>query len=177
MADYKGADVDIVEFLRARLDEDEAWALGASSEYGRAATSGERWHWQDSDTDEDIKPDPALQGEYMDEENALGLRSVELYPYGSIPGEGPHMILNHVQEIEPAVAGHIARHDPARVLREVEAKRRIVGLAGPIVEAVPEDDWGETMHETAMAEALRPVLRLLALPYADHPDYRQEWKP
>lgn len=49
---------------------------------------------------------------------------------------------------------HIARHDPARVLAECEAKRRIVD---------------ESRSRLAM--------RLVALPYADHPDYREEWKP
>jgi hypothetical protein len=43
---------------------------------------------------------------------------------------------------------------PARVLAECESKRRIVTECG----------W-----ET--------VMRHLALPYADHPDYRDEWRP
>ena len=57
-------------------------------------------------------------------------------------------------------------HEPGcapRILDECEAKRRIVdkvydvrGVAG--------------IH-------LDEVLRLLALPYADHPDYRDEWRP
>lgn len=45
----------------------------------------------------------------------------------------------------------------ARVLAEIEAKRRIV-------------EWF-----TKPSDLL--ILRCLALPYADHPDYRQEWKP
>jgi hypothetical protein len=60
-------------------------------------------------------------------------------------------------------AAHVARHDPARVLAECEAKRRIVDSEGsPYVEG----------HVPATR-----TLRFLALPYADHPDYRQEWKP
>ena len=59
---------------------------------------------------------------------------------------------------------HIAWHDPARVLAECEAKRRIVEVAryapdGP-------GGWG-----------FRRILINLALPYADHPDYRDEWRP
>ncbi|MFD0408613.1 DUF6221 family protein [Kitasatospora sp. NPDC127116] len=55
---------------------------------------------------------------------------------------------------------HIARHDPARVLADVDAKRRVLAD----VESFTEDG--------ALA-----VLQLLALPYADHPDYRPEWAP
>lgn len=65
---------------------------------------------------------------------------------------------------------HIARHDPARVLREVEAKREVVRLA----------ERAHDYHGTFMngfAAALEGALRLFALPYADHPDYRQEWRP
>ena len=43
---------------------------------------------------------------------------------------------------------------PARVLAECEAKRRIVEL---------------------ISSPGMQVFRLLALPYADHPDYREEW--
>ena len=48
--------------------------------------------------------------------------------------------------------------DPAHILAECAAKRRIVN---PV--------W--------WSEAGGQVLELLALPYADHPDYRAEWKP
>jgi hypothetical protein len=63
-----------------------------------------------------------------------------------------------------------ARHvrvlfDPARVLAECEAKRRIVARQ-PGLRA--RDDVRDVWWD---------VLALLALPYADHPDYRPEWKP
>ena len=58
---------------------------------------------------------------------------------------------------------HIARHDPARVLRECEAKRRIVETAQDI--DMIENEWGQS------------ILRDLASVYSDHPDYREEWKP
>jgi hypothetical protein len=66
------------------------------------------------------------------------------------------------------------RFDPARVLREVEAKRRIVEIHTDSHECTSAEDncvWisGEGDHcET---------LRLLALPYCDHSDYQPEWKP
>jgi hypothetical protein len=61
---------------------------------------------------------------------------------------------------------HIARHDPARVLAEVVAKRRILDLFTP-----PVSEWGsETLRLYGLAQ-------LLALPYADRPGYREEWRP
>jgi hypothetical protein len=68
---------------------------------------------------------------------------------------------------------HIARHDPARVLAEVAAKRRIVGMLSSIV---PAKETNPIKSEDAVALA-DWTLRLLALPYADHNDYRQEWGP
>jgi hypothetical protein len=62
-------------------------------------------------------------------------------------------------------AQHVVRWQPARVLAECEAKRRIVEL-----------DWRG--DDSGPAQLLQEdVLRLLALSYADHPDYRQEWRP
>lgn len=59
-------------------------------------------------------------------------------------------------------ATHIARHDPARVLREVEAKGRIVDYIEVVM------SHGRHDHE---------LLGALALPYSDHADYREEWRP
>ena len=60
-------------------------------------------------------------------------------------------------------ATHIARHDPARVLAKCEALRRIVEQYASLAK---HGDSGDA----------RWVLPLLALPYADHPDYREEWR-
>ena len=69
---------------------------------------------------------------------------------------------------------HIARHDPARVLAECEAKRRIVELHGP---DQPYCDLNFSNADHAYFEGPCQNLQLLALPYADHPDYREEWRP
>lgn len=61
-------------------------------------------------------------------------------------------------------AEHIARHNPARVLREIDAKRRIVDRYA----------WLREHGDTGGAAW---VLPLLALPYADRPGYREEWRP
>jgi hypothetical protein len=73
---------------------------------------------------------------------------------------------------------HIARHDPARVLREVQAKRKVIELYEYAVAAwlLDRDKPNPpTVHlgEKAMAEA---VLQALALPYSGRPGYREEWR-
>lgn len=70
----------------------------------------------------------------------------------------------------PEFVGHIARHDPARVLAEVTAKRRIVELHED--NARSAGVFG-TQEEDASVE----TLRLLASVYADHPDYDEAWLP
>lgn len=56
-----------------------------------------------------------------------------------------------------ADALHVVRHDPARVLREVAAKRAIL-------------DWYEPGEHPSMP------LYALAEAYADHPDYDEGWR-
>jgi hypothetical protein len=69
-------------------------------------------------------------------------------------------------------ARFIAANSPAHILAECEAKRRIVEIATAQIrlgrEARGWDNWEDMAGQT---------LRALALPFADHPDYRDEWKP
>lgn len=80
-----------------------------------------------------------------------------------------------------SVAAFAVRFDPARALREVEAKRRIVDLLETEERVHAEHDeytpgvnklWGGGRRS-----ALRQVARLLALPSADREGYREEWRP
>jgi len=74
--------------------------------------------------------------------------------------------------------------DPARILAECEAKRRIVDLHATAAVwqlECPTCAVG-AFEDHGTAEVDREphpcgTLRALALPYADHPDYRPEWKP
>jgi hypothetical protein len=66
-------------------------------------------------------------------------------------------------------AEHIALWDPVRVLAECDAKQRIVEHE---TRSPYEKDFS-IRREPADG----PILRLLALPYAGHPDYREEWRP
>jgi hypothetical protein len=81
-------------------------------------------------------------------------------------------------------AEHIIRHDPARVLREIDAKRQILRQAFEHAATI-DGEWG-CCHdadeiEAGHCEEQRPndlrLLRLLALPYAGRPGYREEWAP
>lgn len=69
------------------------------------------------------------------------------------------------EEMTKATACHIARHDPARILAEVEAKQQLLDQHVAYYGAGDDTDW--------------PVrtLTLLALPYAAHPDYDERWRP
>jgi hypothetical protein len=74
------------------------------------------------------------------------------------------------QDLGDEVYAHARWHDPARVLREVQADRAILaeytavrtlqGLTG--VEKDGYRDW---------------VLRICVAVYSDHEGYREEWKP
>ena len=83
----------------------------------------------------------------------------------------------------PTSVDHVVRHDPARVLAECSAKRRIVLAcrdAGPETAFVGTHppglgDFPAPAHGQHQLAAL--VLALLALPYADHRHYRPEWRP
>lgn len=76
---------------------------------------------------------------------------------------------------ETADALHIAHWNPARVLAEVEVKRQLLtvhkhNLPGWCSTCDVPGDVRGNIHGCA-------TLRLLALSYAGHPDYREEWRP
>lgn len=153
---------ELLAFIRARLDEDEQAALAAAQKSNRA------WRYTVIEGEPDgysldLSDERVLIVDWTDEDELL-----------------------------PSEAAHIARHDPARVLREVEAKRKIIdehfGFLHPsgnpdracrrCSDRRTDDD--PLVHDDrwlTLEPAPCPTLRLLALPYADSPDYREEWKP
>jgi Family of unknown function (DUF6221) len=83
----------------------------------------------------------------------------------------------------PPAAEHVARHDPARVLAECAAKRRLVLACREVrpdlsflgrrphgMADFPLTPRGE--HELAAL-----TLALLGLAYTGHHDYREDWRP
>lgn len=150
----------LVQFLRDRLDEDEAVARRAC-EYAEAS-------WKlDEEFGETIlwwPPEPRV----AEKEREHGLPVTSDQWRGQTIGSSGQCI-----------APHMARHDPARVLREVEAKRQILRVLESAEVALRNTEPGKEPHElmTGAANSLRAAVRLLALPYADHEAYSEDWKP
>lgn len=168
--------MDLVEFLRARLDAEEAKARAAlavrvSVDAGPVDVStGSPSHVQVEAIERWSAPpvDGAI-GEY---------EAPVRMPHGTI-----RVSVTADSPSARACAAHIARHDPARVLAEVDAKRRLIDLHPHSVWPTrkgPGHLYCGTCHEEDGViggdghHCL--TLRLLALPYADHADYREEWR-
>lgn len=164
---------DLVQWLRAQLDEDERTARTAC-EYAEA-------EWRLDEDGETVlwwPPEPHI----AEKEREKGLPVVSDHWRG--------------QAISPGgtrIAPHIAEHDPARVLREINAKRQVIAAYAAAVDRMeelaaliarlragnessymPELDRSAAIHKR---DVLHEVLQLLALPYADRPGYREEWRP
>lgn len=134
--------MDLTEFLRARLDEDEK----------RARDAGEsRIAWLT----------------YRDASGGLHYTTVA-------NGRGDVWVADGKELPEPAST--LVVYETARVLAEVEAKRKLLGshydYRGVCTRCF---DWQNKPVEREQFPC--EVVRLLALPYADHPDYRAEWRP
>jgi hypothetical protein len=140
---------DLVEFLLARIAEDEQAARQAR---------GSRWTY--------------------DRESFAVL--VEDGDHGWTVATKHRNVVNGEHDGLYDVDGeHIARHDPARVLREVEAKRRIVEecqsvLTAPVIVRPPAPGMGGDPAALAFHLALATQLQL-AQPYADHPHFHPSW--
>ena len=127
---------DLVAFLSARLDEDEAAANAAAS------VAGPGWKYETYWPEDEGTTRTCVRSE-------TDAFLADLY-------DAPDY---------PDLAAHIARHDPARVLREVEAGRKILA-----------------MYRDAVAEAgsvtvewLLAVVETKAAVYREHPDYDPAW--
>jgi len=152
---------DLVAFLRARYD-DEARAA-------TAATPGPWWH---NPSKQWLGPE-----EFEAYDRTMG---EEFVGYG-----GPHPFTGCIAATGPADnpqsmadAAHIARWHPARVLAEVDAKRRIVDRLDYWETAASRAGVaGLSNFERGTRAELLATCRLLALPYADHPDYQPAWVP
>lgn len=152
----------LADFLLARIAEDE--------ERARAAAQGP-WTWREYGGRNGVDPVPYLTGRGGDPATyAYDTEVIEPNHSGEC---GCRSSCTLELRVRVEDREHIARHDPARVLAECEAKRRIVARHDahlghePTPHIVPRLKWREGCD----------TLRLLALPYADHPDFREEWRP
>ena len=106
-----------------------------------------------------------------------------------------------IATLETSIDEHVCRHEPARVLAECEAKRKIVAFheSWPTLVQTPakfeRDDVNLDNYTYRMSQEIAwlttreyvarfgidpptaPMLAALALPYADHEDYNEEWRP
>lgn len=95
-------------------------------------------------------------------------------PRGITVALGPEGFMN------AAVEDHIAAHDPARVLRAIEAKRRILAWHEEHERLDRETFNAEGGHARSLVSlraAYFDAVRALATEYANRPGYREEWRP
>lgn len=121
----------VTDFVLARIAEDEAVARAAGPD-GRPLGG----HWVSRYPDQ---PDYHMYGEY-----GWFISGADVETDDSEWGK--------------SVADHITRHDPARVLAQCAAMRKIVELA-------------KVYDSTGLEEVL---IRLASI-WSDHPDWREEW--
>jgi hypothetical protein len=140
---------DLITFLRAQLDEDERIAQEAV-QYGDAD-----WHLNSADN-------VALSSSLTTGGEQLVPITADRWRHPMIEGSGP--------------VAHIAAHDPARVLRETDAKRKILDEFEQ-ADRYSRTTWGQSNADQSRARTLGKVVRLLALPFADRPGFREEWRP
>ncbi|HEY9414308.1 MAG TPA: DUF6221 family protein [Pseudonocardia sp.] len=79
-----------------------------------------------------------------------------------------------------ALTAHAQRWNPARAVAEVEAKRRIIARHGMLeVFGTKVCAYCATLQGQRPGNGYWPCPEILdaALPYADRPGYRDEWRP
>ncbi|MFF8784771.1 DUF6221 family protein [Streptomyces sp. NPDC015125] len=74
-----------------------------------------------------------------------------------------------------ADADHIAAHDPARALREIDAKRQVLRALESAEVALRNTEPGKELHAlmTGSVNSLRAAVRMLAAAYSDRPGYTE----
>ena len=142
----------ITEFLKARLDEDEAAALAWPEDERGWKPVGNRNLRYGSGRSEQVGA-VDVSGRVLDWWERIYVR----------------------RDID-GLTGHIARHDPARVLRDVAAKRAILEMH--TWTASLDGCWScSGDHGADPTPAPCGTLRHLAAVYAVHPDYNTKWAP
>ncbi|MFH8792220.1 DUF6221 family protein [Streptomyces sp. NPDC017941] len=168
---------EFVRWLGEQLNKDERIARAASG----GTVVGEPGNWEPSPAGDEWE---AFAGD-IEEELLVALRPNLPRPpvvlsgmWGAIVSQEPDPAEGDAASAMPALV-HAAKWDPARVLREIDAKRQILrDLKNAEVTLAAAGSEG-TVHDlmTGAANTLRRTVRLLAAPYADRPGYREEWRP
>jgi hypothetical protein len=143
---------ELVDFLRARLDEDEATV--------RSASPGPWW----------------LVQNHFEGDNVVQVRSARTEG-DAVHGQwtlvarftaAPDTAITRLRMAADSV--YIQGLDPVRALAELEARRAVVELSARTVCAGPGVEV--TRRERRQATA---VLLALVAPYSEHADFRAEW--
>lgn len=107
----------------------------------------------------------------LDEDERLAHAVSEHLAYG-----GPRGFGLGPGELPEPIRQFIWNGTPARVLAEVEAKRRRLDVLERLaLNPHNDDDFGLGLYGPDGFGA--DLLRVEALPYADRPGYREEWRP
>jgi hypothetical protein len=119
--------------IRARLDADEQWALAASAPHRYAEGNppvppgGVHWEWVGGENNDPAIVDPVIdEFVHVGDDWGVNLASVETWYSGRWDMRA--LVANEMVEVQATAAGHIARHDPARVLATVAALRTVVDI-------------------------------------------------
>lgn len=92
-------------------------------------------------------------------------------------GHDSYAHYDSTDEMDPGDARHISRWNPARVLAECEAKRRILEHAQLWERTLNESSAKYTDVQCAMYRmAMHWTLERIVQPYADHPDFEDMWR-
>ncbi len=170
--------MDLAEFLLARLAEDEQVAKAAIRQHEAAVEAFKAGRPADM---EDLPEETSACWSGGSDESQDGHWRQAVWA-----GDGIATVCEMLDEYDSASPAHIARHDPARVLAEVEAKRGLVELHATKLTARGTYEGRDyrsclTCDPTPPMDAPNPgpcaTLKLLALPFADHPECHPSWLP
>ena len=170
----------LADFLLARIAEDEAVALPAG--LPEVAHRGYAKFAAGQDRIERLRSVTLGMGCPTCHADA-GRECVAMTPptHAPKPASDMHATRRELGAMEyRRLYGEVAQWNAPRVLAECAAKRRIVRLAHSVtgMDVRIDQEFGVEPRD----EAVEPyrgdlILRALALPYSDHPDYRDEWRP
>jgi hypothetical protein len=153
---------EMIHFVREQLDEDERKARAATPGAWRVTTRSSQPYAEDGEIHT-----VAVHARYVNDKTPE--------PYRVVTHGDFH------EAVDRADAEHIARHDPARVLRDVRAYRKIIAEYEAEIARGPARPKGlETQSEArhgGILDAYRAALLILAAIFADRPGYREEWRP
>ncbi|MFG3090659.1 DUF6221 family protein [Streptomyces antibioticus] len=92
---------------------------------------------------------------------------------------GTPVVIGSYEYLDWTIREHIAEWDPARVLQEIDAKRQRIALHSGPHECASYDFVSREINpcQWVAADEACTTLRLEALPYADRPGFREEWRP